>query len=149
FVELRIRIRQWQSSHIHRFGELAHSVAAEKHVLESRQVVQKLRAGRVLDLCVGHECAERLLLQRAPAPVELISTGGVGATRPWVLAVWASKLHIEYRSHHAPHVYGSLTGGKVREWVNQLHVRRQIKSDPDQSILPKIAEVARVVSRHM
>ena len=53
-------------------------------------------------------CAERLLLQRRPASVQLVATGVIRATGPSNARVRAGEGHIVDRRHAPPHVHERL-----------------------------------------
>ena len=102
--------------------------------------------GATLDLRVVHQRTERLLLERGRAGVQLIPALLIRTARPGDATIRASERHIIHRGHAAPHVHERLVGGRVRRRIDQFHIRRQRKSDPDETVLPQIAEIAGTVA---
>ncbi|HEX6315701.1 MAG TPA: hypothetical protein VFZ73_12615 [Gemmatimonadaceae bacterium] len=90
--------------------------------------------------------AERLLLQRRHAGIELVSTGVVRASRPRVDPVRSRELHVIDGRNGAPDVDRRLGRSGVGDGIDQLDIRRQREWDPHETVLAKIAEVVGAVA---
>ena len=95
----------------------------------------------MLDFRVRQQRAQRLILKRGEAAIQLVPTRRVRAPRPRIAAVRAGDLDIIDTGNHPPDVGHGLRRGCVGRRVDQLDVRRQRKRDADQAVLTQIAEV--------
>lgn len=87
------------------------------------------------------QCAERLILQRALAGIELESTARIRPSRPGRRAARTRQFHIVDRGHGAPDIHRSLRRRLAGQRIDQFDVGRQRHHDPDQSVLPEVAEI--------
>jgi hypothetical protein len=142
----RVGIGERRRARVDGLGQRAHALVREQHALERVQVVQELLGRRVRHLRVVEERAQALLLQRRHARVQLVSTGPVGVARPRVLAVGAGQLDVVDRRHRAPDVCERLRGGRVRDRIHELHVRRQREGDAHEAVLAQVAPVGRILA---
>ena len=117
-------------------------MVGEQHALKGREIVEELLRRQALDLRMIDQRAERLLLQRRHAGIELVSTGVVRASGPRVDAVRSRELHVIDGRNRAPDVDERLGRRGVGAGIDQLDVRRQRECDPDETVLAEIAEVA-------
>ena len=81
---------------IDRIRERADTLVREQHALKRVQIVEQSLRRLVLNLRVIQQCAQRLILEREKAPIELISAGGVRAARPGIQAIRTGQLHIRH-----------------------------------------------------
>jgi hypothetical protein len=96
---------------------------------------------------VVDECAERLLLKRSDARIELISPELIGPAEPGVIdRVWSGQRYVVHARHASPYVGDCLGGRGVCGWIDEPEVRRQREGDPDEAVFSQIAEVAGLVT---
>ena len=144
--ERRIGIRQRHGACADGVSQDAHSMIGEQHALERRQIVQQLWRRDVLDLGVVRERAQRLLLECRDAGVQLVAALLVRAAQPCDAIIRASEGDIVDRRHAPPHVHERLGRRRVRRWIDQPDIRRQREGDPDETVLPQIAEITGTVA---
>ena len=141
-VSRRIGIRQRHRAFADGVGQGANTMVREQHPLKRRQIVEQLLRRRALDLRVIGERAERLLLKRRDAGVQLVAAGLVRAARPRDAIVRAGEGDIVDRRHAPPHVHERLGRRHVGRRIDEPDVRWQREGDPDEAVLAKIAEIA-------
>jgi hypothetical protein len=139
-----IRIRQRCRPLPDRIRQLADTVIREEHALKGRQVVEELLRCDVPNLRMIGQRTERLLLKGPHTCVQLVSTEEVRTACPGIRAVWSGEGDVVDRRHHPPDVHERFGRRRVGRRIDEPHVRRQRERDPDESVLTKIAEVARV-----
>ena len=103
-VQRAIGIRQRRVARADRVRKRANPMVREQHALKGREIVQELLRRQALDLRMIDQRAERLLLQRRHAGIELVSTGVVRASGPRVDAVRSCELHVVDGRNRAPDV---------------------------------------------
>ncbi len=90
--------------------------------------------------------AGRLLLQGGHSSVELIAAQLVRSPEPRVRIRRPGHRHVVDRRHRPPDVDEGLVGDQARHGIDQSDVRGELERNPDQPVLSKIAEVARVLA---
>ena len=91
------------------------------------------------------ECGIRLLLKVRKPSVQLIAACFVREARPWILAVIARELDVVHGRDHSPDIYKGLARQRAIQ-PDEPDVRRQVKFDPYEPVLPQIAEIAGVLT---
>ena len=124
----------------------ANTMVGEQHSLKRSQVVEKPLRRCILDLGVIGERTERLLLKRRHAGVQLVSAGRVRSAWPRIDAVRAREGHVVDGGNAPPEVHERLGRRRARRGIDELDVRGQGESDPDQAVLAKVAEIARALA---
>ena len=145
-VEGRIRIGQGKGPVADGVGERPNAVVREQHALKRRQVVEEPLRRHVLNLGVRLERPEGLLLEIGEPAVQLVTTSWVRAAEPWVFEVITRQLDVIDGGNHPPHVDAALTRRQVGRRIDEPDVRRQIERDPNQAVLPQIAEIVGVLA---
>ena len=132
-------------------GQSLHARRRELRALEGRQVVQEARRRVDRDPGMVAQRAERLVLQRVDAAVELVAAARVRPSRRRGSdAIGAGDVDVEDRGNRAPDVGDGLAGRARRcrardrrPAVEQLDVRRQRDRDANQAVLRQVGEVVR------
>jgi hypothetical protein len=145
-VQRRIRIGQRRGAGPDRIRERAHAAVGEQHPLERRDVVEEPLRRRVLDLGMIRQRAQRLVLKRRHAGIELESAEGVRQARPRVGIAGPGQRDVVDTGYAAPDVHERLARREVGRGVDEPDVRRQREGDPDETVLAQIAEVVRLVA---
>ena len=94
------------------------------------------------------ERSQRLLLQCAKPRVKLVATHGVRTPWPRILAVEPRQLDVVDGRHHPPHIDFGLGRWQVGQRIDEpdLAVEWKGQPDPDEAVLPQIAEIVGVLT---